>query len=93
MAEAVKITEQSKTLFVAYVEDSPNWAGSPMVGGNVGAEEKDKGNLTQLKKAGLLETCPDGDRPDIMWITFLRRGIDYAKELGIVEADDLTYVD
>ena len=47
----MKITEQSKTLFIAYVNDASNWCGLPMVGGNVDINgvNIDKGNLTHLK--------------------------------------------
>jgi hypothetical protein len=76
----MKITEQSKALFVAYAEDAGNWSGQPMVGGNVGGSKEDCGNLTQLKKAGLLTTF---ESDGLMWIDFTDAGRAYAAELGI----------
>ena len=76
----MKITEQSLKLFLAYAKDACNWSGTPMVGGNVGREEKDKGNLTQLKIAGLLTTEVDGN---CAWIYFTPAGVALAKQHGI----------
>lgn len=51
-----KITAASLELFLAYARDAGNWAGEPMVGGNVGGTKEERGNLTQLKMAGLITT-------------------------------------
>ena len=76
----MNITERSKEVFVAYAEDAGNWSGSPLVGGNVGGSKEERGNLTQLKQAGLITTFVDeGDT----WINFTDAGVAYAKELGI----------
>ena len=76
------ITENSLKLFLAYAKDSGNWNGQPLVGGNVcilGVKE-DRGNLTQLKHAGLLSTFQsDG----YTWIQFSEKGIAFAKEHGV----------
>ena len=51
-----------------------------MVGGNVGGNKEERGNLTQLKKAGLITTfASDGDT----WIAFTAVGKEFAKTLGI----------
>ena len=50
------ITARSLELFLEYAEDAPSWNGNPLVGGNVGGSKEDRGNLTQLKRAGLVET-------------------------------------
>jgi hypothetical protein len=76
----VELTEASKALFVAYAKDAGNWSGTPMVGGNVGGSKEDRGNLTDLKKKGLITTFRD-DGCD--WISFTDLGQEYAKELGI----------
>ena len=74
--ETVKITEQSKNLFIAYAKDADNWGGMPLIGGNVGGSQEDKGNLTQLKKAGLIRTqFEEGDT----WLIFTNEGIEYAR--------------
>ena len=74
------ITETSKKVFMAYAKDAGNWSGQPLVGGNVGGSKEERGNLTQLKKAGLIRTF----RSDGMdWIQFTEAGIKYAAENGI----------
>lgn len=81
------ITEQSRTLFIAYAKDAGNWSGTPLVGGNVciQGDKKDRGNLTQLKRAGLVETFKaDGQT----WLRFTDAGKAFAKENGI----DLSWV-
>lgn len=76
----MNITEQSKQLFIAYANDAGNWNGTPLVGGNVGGSKEDRGNLTQLKRAGLIETdVEDGDT----WVFFSDAGKQYAADLGI----------
>lgn len=50
------VTDRSLSLFLAYARDAANWSGTPCVGGNVGGTREDQGNLTQLKRAGLLTT-------------------------------------
>jgi len=75
-----KITDESKRIFVAYARDSVNWAGTPLVGGNVGGSVGERGNLTQLKRAGLITTQVDEGET---WISFTAKGIEYAKSLKI----------
>ena len=84
---SIEITEQSKALFVAYVEDAGNWGGVPLVGGNVinVSEQVDKGNLTHLKKLGLIETSLD-DEDNTSWIIFTAAGKEYAATLGYDES-------
>jgi len=53
------ITARSLDLFLRYARDSGNWGGTPLVGGNVGGSREDSGNLTQLKRAGLVTTGED----------------------------------
>lgn len=53
------ITPQSLEVFLAYAKDAANWGGTPLVGGNVGGGPEERGNLTQLKKAGLIQTSRD----------------------------------
>ena len=78
----MNLTEASKNLFLAYAEDSGNWGGTPLVGGNVCllGEKEDRGNLTQLKRAQLLSTFrSDG----CTWVEFTVAGREYAKQHGI----------
>lgn len=76
----MKVTETSQKVFIEYAKDAGNWGGTPMVGGNVGGSKEERGNLTQLKRAGLITTFRhDG----LMWVQFTEAGKVYAKELGI----------
>ena len=65
------ITSTSLTLFLAYAEDAGNWSGAPLVGGNVGSSKADRGNLTQLKQAGLIYTDVD---EGCTWLYFTDAG-------------------
>lgn len=78
----MKITEQSKALFMAYANDADNWSGEPLVGGTVKSNnpKEDRGNLTQLKRAGLVETFTDDNGT---WLRFTDAGRAYAKTLGV----------
>ena len=81
----MEITKKSLEVFLAYAEDAGNWGGTPLVGGNVGGSKEERGNLTQLKKAGLISTAEDdGD----VFIYFKPAGLALAKEHGI----DLDYL-
>lgn len=75
------ITKTSHDLFLAFARDAGNWSGSPLIGGNVGGSKEERGNLTQLKKAGLIETSNDGEGKD--WLAFTDLGVDYAAEHGV----------
>jgi hypothetical protein len=74
------VTDRSLALFLEYARDAGNWSGTPLVGGNVGGSKEDRGNLTQLKKAGLIVTeLSDGH----VWLMFTRSGRDLASDHGI----------
>jgi len=78
--EIKKLTPNSKQLFIDYAKDADNWNGMPLVGGNVKSSKSDNGNLTDLKKAGLIITFEEGK--DI-WLKFTDAGIKFASSLGI----------
>lgn len=72
----MNITEQSKLLFTNLARHAGDWSGTPMFEG----DKTDRGNLTQLKKAGLIESfVEDG----CVFVVFTPNGKDYAKTLGI----------
>jgi hypothetical protein len=73
------ITTESLRVFLAYANDADNWSGTPLVGGNVGGSKEERGNLTQLKQAGLIKTFND----DGVWIQFTAEGKVLAAEHGI----------
>jgi hypothetical protein len=76
----IKITEASKALFVEIAKDAGNWGSMVPTDGNIDLTGAQRGNLTQLKKAGLVFT----ERHDgSAWIMFTDSGTAYAAELGI----------
>ena len=82
----MNITETSKALFLAYARDAGNWNGQPLVGGNVGGNIKaQRGNLTQLKQAGLITTQVEREpgSPAATFINFTDAGKAFAAENGI----------
>jgi hypothetical protein len=74
------ITEQSKELFVAFCIEAPNWSGNPWTW--TVTDKAGQGNLTQLKKAGLIET---GEDDKDSFVIFTDKGIAYAAELGYTD--------
>ena len=76
----MNITETSKEVFMAYAKDAGNWSGTPMIGGNVGGSKEERGNLTQLKKAGLIETFRD---EGCDWVIFTEDGKKFAAQNGV----------
>jgi hypothetical protein len=76
----MNITEESRRVFLMYAEDACNWSGNVPIGGNVGGSAQERGNLTQLKRAGLITTF---DYDGWTWVAFTDSGRDYAKENGI----------
>ena len=79
------ITSRSLGVFLIYAKDAGNWGGQPLVGGNVGGSLEDNGNLTQLKKVGLITTQEEKERgrPACVWIRFTDKGKALAAEYGI----------
>lgn len=75
-----QITKKSLRLFLDYADDAGNWSGCPLVGGNVGGSKEDRGNLTQLKRAGLITTDVD---EGCTWLYFTTLGKALAREHGI----------
>lgn len=80
MTTTTTITAESLRVFLAYANDAGNWSGQPLVGGNVGGGPEERGNLTQLKRAGLIKTFVDeGDT----WLYFTTEGVALAAEHGV----------
>ena len=78
------ITPRSLEVFLGYAEDAANWSGTPPLGGGGGGPKEDRGNLTQLKRAGLIRTFIDeGDDGDETWIRFTDEGRELAAKHGI----------
>ena len=79
------ITETSLNIFLAYAKDACNWSGMPPIGGNVGGSKEERGNLTQLKQAGLITTQYDNGST---WIIFTKLGRELAASHGIDTGSD-----
>ena len=75
------LTPDSLALFTEFALDACNWSGTPLVGGNVWMDQARNGNLTDLKKNGLVRTFTV-DGPAI-WLEFTPHGVAYAKFLGL----------
>ena len=73
-------TEASEALFRELAADAVNWNGEPLLGGNVRMDAKLRGNVTHLKKLGLITTFVDeGDT----WVIFADSGKSAASDFGI----------
>jgi hypothetical protein len=80
----MNITETSLALFLAYARDAGNWSGTPLVGGNVGGAKEERGNLTQLKQAGLITTIKEYDSGrTLTWVSFTQAGRELAAKHGV----------
>lgn len=80
-----KITSDSLDVFLGYAADADNWSGTPPLGGGGGGTKEARGNITQLKRAGLIETFVDegGDGGDETWVRFTTEGRTLAALHGI----------
>lgn len=72
----ITLTSASEDLFRSLVDDAGDWSGTPIV--EVTAAQK--GNLTDLKRAGLLTTQADRG---CTFAYFTGKGVELAKELGL----------
>jgi len=72
----MNITDKSLEVFASYAEDAINWDGVPLLSGDAA----ERGNITQLKKAGLIETATD---EGCTWIHFTDDGKALAESMGI----------
>lgn len=72
----IEITEASLALFLTLAKDAGNWNGQPLL--DITKEER--GNLTQLKRAGLLVTFNDSGCD---WVDFKPAGVALAASHGI----------
>jgi len=79
-ATEMTLTAESHALFMEFAEDAGNWGGMPMVNGNVSVTQAQKGNLTDLKKNGLITTFVD---EGISWVSFTATGKAYAAKHGV----------
>jgi len=69
----MSITDQSFAVFEKYAKQAGDWNGQPLVDGDA----IERGNLTQLKKAGLIVTIKDDG---CLWLAFTADGAKLAKD-------------
>lgn len=67
----VHITPKSLALFIMFADDAGNWSGTPLVS----LTAAQRGNLVQLKKAGLVRTFESDDQT---WLAFTALGYELA---------------
>ena len=76
------ITPASEALFEELANDAVNWGGEVLINGNVLVDKAREGNLTHLKKLGLITTFVD---EGLSWVQFTERGRGWAKNFYGVE--------
>jgi len=69
------LTQETKKLFVSFAKDAPNWSGTPLLD----ITSAQRGNLSDLKKKGLVETFRD---EGCDWVIFTKAGEELAAEYG-----------
>ena len=74
------LTNESDKFFRELAEDAVNWNGSPLLDGNVRTNKALRGNVTDLKKKGLITTELDEGNT---WVYFTDKGRELAEDLGI----------
>lgn len=78
------MTPATLELFTDLVLDADNWSGVPLWGGNVGGGKQLRGNLTDLKKRGLVVTDAEREGGQMLeWVYFTPAGKALADELGL----------
>lgn len=70
------LTPDSLALFTELASSAGDWDGAPLFEGT----QAQKGNLTDLKVAGLVRTERDSG---CTWVYFLPEGVAFARSLGI----------
>lgn len=76
MTNAINLTAESLELFIEIASDAGNWNGQPII--NISKEQR--GNLSDLKKKGLLATFSD---EGCDWADFTPEGKSLAQIYGI----------
>lgn len=89
MQTAENLTPASSELFNRVADDAPNWGGNPYLAGNIGLTKPERGNLTQLKRAGLILTHddPESQGGGGEYVSFTEAGHKLAHERGYTIGD------
>jgi hypothetical protein len=87
--EMKSLTPDVEKLFASLAKDADNWSGTPLLGEDGTYEtilgyRADRGLLTHLKQAGLVETfeTKEDRAPKCTWVRFTDAGREKARELG-----------
>lgn len=87
MTNPNELTPASLELFLKFARDAANWSGTPLIGGNFDFTKADAGNLTDLKKHGLVTTTRDDDNRLCFWLDFTPAGLELAAAHGLSKED------
>ena len=79
-AAAITMTEETEKLFTELVNDAANWSGMPLWDGNVSGGKERRGNLTNLKRLGLVKPQTD---EGCTWVCFTAAGNKLAAEMDL----------
>ena len=74
------LTVTSAKLLTDLIVDAPNWAGMPHLGSSTVTGTALKGNVTDLKKKGYIETDFD---EGCTWVIFTEKAADFAAANGM----------
>lgn len=75
----MELTPSSLSLFLELARDADNWNGTPLFNGG----KAERGNLSDLKKKGLLKTEQDEDNKKCIWVYFTQEGKALAAQHGV----------
>lgn len=76
----IELTAESRSLFESVVKDLPNWNGTTPCFNHI--DSQSRGNLTDLKKKGLVKTYRyDGEE----WIDLTEAGTGFARAEGLIK--------
>tara|TARA_R110000823_G_C15836229_1_gene490713 strand:- start:107 stop:388 length:282 start_codon:yes stop_codon:yes gene_type:complete len=78
----INLTPESDRMFRYICDWGFNWSGVPPCF-DIIENEKDKGNMTDLKKKGLVDSFMDPDGEDYSWCHLTDLGESHANQLGV----------
>ena len=79
--KTAELTAASLETFLVYARDAGNWSDTPLVSdGNITCTKEMRGNLTDLKRKGLILIGDDGDGK---FVVFTKAGSELAAQHGI----------
>jgi hypothetical protein len=79
--KTAELTTASLNTFLVYARDAGNWSDTPLVSdGNITCTKEMRGNLSDLKKKGLIIIGYDGDYKSVI---FTAAGSELAAQHGI----------